>query len=77
MSKASIPAPDLEQAITAKYRPRRLADLVGQPVLKATLTSALERGMVASGYMVPDALRDLARRDKSFTGAKGTGTLSW
>lgn len=62
MSKASIPAPDLEQAITAKYRPRRLADLVGQPVLKATLTSALERGMVASGYL--------------FTGPAGTGKTS-
>jgi DNA polymerase III subunit gamma/tau len=61
-SKNSIPAPAVERALTAKYRPRRIADLAGQSVLKATLTSALERGMVSSAYL--------------FTGPSGTGKTS-
>jgi DNA polymerase-3 subunit gamma/tau len=61
-TKNSIPAPAIELALTAKYRPRRLGDLVGQSVLKTTLTSALERGMVASAYL--------------FTGPAGTGKTS-
>ncbi|MCP9784039.1 DNA polymerase III subunit gamma/tau [Cyanobium sp. WKJ7-Wakatipu] len=61
-TKKSIPAPAIERAITAKYRPRRIADLAGQSVLKATLTSALERGMVAAAYL--------------FTGPAGTGKTS-
>lgn len=61
-TKNSIPAPAIERAITAKYRPRRIADLAGQSVLKATLTSALARGMVASAYL--------------FTGPSGTGKTS-
>ena len=61
-NKNSIPAPAIEQALTAKYRPRRLADLVGQGVLKETLISALERGMVAAAYLM--------------TGPAGTGKTS-
>jgi len=62
MSKAAIPAPSIELALTAKYRPRRLADLAGQSVLKTTLISALERGMVAHAYLL--------------TGPAGTGKTS-
>lgn len=60
--KNIVPAPVIERALTAKHRPRRLSDLVGQAVLKDTLTSALQRDMVASAYLL--------------TGPAGTGKTS-
>jgi DNA polymerase-3 subunit gamma/tau len=50
------------QPLHHKYRPQRLADLVGQETIAATLANALKRGRIAPAYL--------------FSGPRGTGKTS-
>ncbi|MEB3333465.1 MAG: DNA polymerase III subunit gamma/tau [Cyanobacteriota bacterium] len=50
------------QPLHHKYRPQRLADLVGQEAIAATLANALKRGRIAPAYL--------------FSGPRGTGKTS-
>jgi DNA polymerase-3 subunit gamma/tau len=49
-------------AFHQKYRPKTLAELVGQPYIKTTLANAIKHGQIAPAYL--------------FTGARGTGKTS-
>ncbi len=50
------------RALYRKYRPQRLADVVGQPHVTETLASEVESGRVAHAYL--------------FAGPRGTGKTS-
>ncbi|MFM7643071.1 MAG: DNA polymerase III subunit gamma/tau [Cyanobium sp.] len=50
------------QPLHHKYRPQRLAELVGQEAIAATLTNALQSGRIAPAYL--------------FSGPRGTGKTS-
>lgn len=49
-------------ALHQKYRPKTLAELVGQPYVQTALTNAINRMQIAPAYL--------------FTGSRGTGKTS-
>ena len=49
-------------ALHQKYRPKTLAELVGQPYVQTALTNAINRMHIAPAYL--------------FTGSRGTGKTS-
>ena len=49
-------------ALHQKYRPQTIAELVGQPYIKTTLTNAVKYLQIAPAYL--------------FTGSRGTGKTS-
>ena len=58
----AVSAPSQQQVLYRKWRPRRFADLVGQPAVVTTLRNAVASGNPAHAYL--------------FTGPRGTGKTS-